>query len=248
MAVIVDVAGANIGRDDTPAWAVHTQRAFQLLRRANQTRDGHRKARPRVAMVQEMNDDDRAPEWSYARHTFRGFDWDPEQHGPGSLVPVATPGGLDWKTRTRVEFLSVGEAKVSPDRFMSVRVTRIPGLDAPIGWASFQLVAGAFTNPGQPAEQYRRDAWHVGASAVEHALADLRADGITVVGSCDSNKPGAWSFAVPGFDRIVTHGLDMLWVVQGKGKAAARVDVRRSDVVPLPIDGHDLLTATLALA
>lgn len=249
MTVTLDVAGANIGRDESPDWAIHTQRAFQLVRRARATRDSAGKTRARVAMVQEMNDDDRAPEWSYARHAFRGWDWWPDQGAKrGALVPVATPANWEGHPATRVHFLSSGEAKVSPDRYMTVRVNRIPGVDAPVGFASFQLVAGAWTNPGQPAEQYRRDAWHHGAQAVEDALLGYRTAGITVVGSCDSNRPGAWQFGVPGFQRVVTHGLDMLWVVDGKGPHAAQVDVKRSDVVPLPIDGHDLLVATLAIS
>lgn len=232
--VLLDWRGGNIGRGVAdPRARANMRRMRRPIRVAGQP------IKPGVAW-QEMNDDDEANETAIRRDLFPAPDfttWPNVDHRTGSLVPITLPSVWTtedaWATK-----VSDGMAKVSPDRYLTIRVARHRRLHAPLAFASWQWVAGAKTNPGQAHEDYRRDALADGFSGVRVELRDLQRDGITVVYAADTNWPGCPRL-LPGDHRVTQQGLDANGYVQGRGATAVRLDVRRRHRIPLNIDGHD---------
>jgi hypothetical protein len=232
--VSLTVKVANIGR------GVPTEVTRANLRRVRRRPPF---AGPQAVLWQELDDDDRPPEWTiltdlYAPPSYRT---QPTPGHPGQHVPITIPA--PWKvvdhTSTKV---SDGLAHVSPDRYVTELVATHPDLDDPIAFISFQLVAGAFTNTGQAAEAYRRKAWSEGFSGAKGIVYAAVLKGMTVIGGCDANNP-----RMPGIHPrahvLVHRSLDYLWVVEG----STEVRVKRRGTIPLSIDGHSALFAKLDL-
>lgn len=245
--VLLPLQGANIGRHADEA----TTRANIRRVRLGVPDRGELPARAPAVCWQEVNDDNPpVNERDLITHAFPRPDfttWPNFDHAKGSLVPVTMPAPWDtnmaWVTK-----ISDGKAHVQPDRYLTVRVMRHPALDAPLAVVSWQMVQGAFTDPGQPHEAYRRHSWlDVQWPAVRAEVTELVYDGITVAYAADTNRPDCprvrWDDV-----RVVQQGLDALGYVSGRGRAALRVDVRRTWRVPLNIDGHDGTGALLALS
>jgi hypothetical protein len=251
-AVLLPLQGANIGRHvDLPQTRVNIAR----VRRGPQA-EGHlpHTLHPGAAW-QEVNDDNHpVDERDLIGEAFPRPDfttWPRFDHHVGSLVPVTMPAPWacadpredQWATK-----MSDGKAHVQPDRYITVRVMRHPLLDGPLGLVSWQNVQGAFTDPGQDHEGYRRDSW-LGDQwpAIRTEVTGLVRDGITVGYAADTNRPHCpllrWDDV-----RVVQQGLDALGYVEGRGRHALQVAVRRSWRVPLNIDGHDGTGALLALS
>lgn len=198
---------------------------------------------PSGVLWQELDDDDRPWERGilhnlYTDHTT----WPPHNHMPGCAVPVTLPD--PWRiaehTATKV---SDGKAKISPDRYVVRVVATHPDLTDPVAFVSFQLVAGAFTNPGQAAEQYRRDAYAAGFAGAKGIVHDTALQGLTVIGGNDGNNPRMAAIH-PRQQTVVHQSLDYLWVVEG----STRVSVRAKGITDLSIDGHNSPWAVLDLS
>jgi hypothetical protein len=244
--VLLPLQGANIGR-----------RASGPQTSANIGRVRHAAPlhRPPAVCWQEVNDDN-APvdERDYITEDFPRPDfttWPRFDRHVGALVPVTTPAPwacADPRTDQWAHKISDGEPHVQPDRFITVRVVRHPAVDAPLGLVSWQNVQGAYTDPGQPREAYRRASWlHQWHDGIQPEVTALVRDGITVAYAADTNRPGCpllrWDDV-----RVTQQGLDALGYVPGRGRRALDVRVLRTWRVPLNIDGHDGTGALLALS
>lgn len=245
--VLLPLQGANIGR-----------RVDQAKTRANIVRVRHADPRedlePAVCW-QEVNDDNAPVDErdligdTFPRPTFST--WPRFDRAKGSLVPVTVPAPWacrdphadQWATK-----ISDGEAHVQPDRFLTVRVVRHPGLAAPLALVSWQNVQGAYTDPGQHREPYRRASWlHQWHDGIQPEVNALVRDGITVAYASDTNRPRCpllrWDDV-----RVLQEGIDALGYVPGRGRTALDVVVRRTWDLGLTIDGHRGTGALLALA
>lgn len=248
MSVLLPLEGANIGRKVEEARA---RRAIRAMRQGV-PQEVYRKfgvTRPGVCW-QEINDDNPGVDErdliteAFPPESFTT--WPRFDHRVGSLVPITMP--LPWRADDQwADLLGHGKALVQPDRYITVRVMLHPLLSAPLGVVSWQQVQGAFTDPGQPWEQYRHDEWFDQWHAVQVEVRDLVRDGITVAYAADTNRPRCpllrWDDT-----RVVQQGLDALGYVPGRGRSALDVKVRRTWRVPLPVDGHDGTGALLALS
>lgn len=242
--VLLPVEGANIGRHVS---ASQTQANIRRVRLG--VPESARAGQKPAVCWQEVNDDN-APvdERDYIGDLFPRPDFTtwPRFDRMGSLVPVTMPA--PWTVEDqRAHLMSHGKAKVQPDRYLTTRVMRHPLLDAPLAVLSWQMVQGAFTDPGQPEEAYRRHSWlEVQWPAVQAEVTDLVRDGITVAYAADTNRPGCPRLRWDDH-RVVQQGLDALGYVEGRGRALG-VRVLRTWRVPLNIDGHDGTGALLALS
>lgn len=236
--VRLTVKGANIGRGVPTAVA---RRNMARVKHGGPTPSWRV---PQIVCWQELDDDDAADErqaLSDLFPSFRYMTWPPRSHGPGHLVPITWPD--PWKRHAvRAEKVSDGLALVTPDRY----VTRVdlwhPKLPDPVAFISFQLVAGAWTNPGQIAEPARKALWEDGWAGARRMVAQAAKEGLTVVWNADTNRPRCPPIHLLE-QRVVTHGLDCLGLVPG----SVAVRVRGKGVIPLDIDGHDAIWARLDL-
>jgi hypothetical protein len=245
--ILLPLQGANIGR-----------RADQAQTRANIKRVRHADPRqdlePAVGW-QEVNDDN-APvdERDLITETFPAdtfTTWPRFDRHVGALVPVTLP--LPWRpidpsTDQWAHKISDGEAGIQPDRFITVRIARHPDLPAPLAVVSWQNVQGAYTDPGQSREGYRRASWaHQWHDGIVPEVTSLVRDGITVAYAADTNRPRCpllrWDD-----HRVLQAGIDALGYVPGRGRHALSVDVRRTWDLGLNIDGHRGTGALLALS
>jgi hypothetical protein len=243
--VLLPLQGANIGR-----------RVSRPETRANIIRvrngDPRKDLDPAVGW-QEVNDDN-APvdERDLITETFPAGDfttWPRFDRHVGALVPVTVPAPwhLDKPADQWATKISDGRAHIQPDRYLTVRVMRHPLLTAPLALVSWQNVQGAFTDPGQDHEGYRRGSWlHQWHDGIQPQINALVRDGITTAYTADTNRPGCpllrWDD-----HRVLQQGLDALGYVEGRGRSALSVTVRRTWTVPLTIDGHDGTGGLLAL-
>lgn len=250
-AVLLPLQGANIGRRVS---AGETATNVAIMRRRPAGWPAGLAFHPGVGW-QEVNDDnapvdERDPiNDAFPRPDFTT--WPRFDHQVGSLVPVTMPAPwacVDPQTDQWASLMSHGKSLVQPDRYLTVRVMRHPELDAPLAVVSWQMVQGAFTDPGQPHEAYRRGSWlDVQWPAVQAEVTGLVRDGITTAYVADTNRPRCplirWDDT-----RVVQQGLDALGWVPGRSRHALQVRVRRTWRKDLTIDGHDGTGALLALS
>lgn len=231
------VKGYNLGRAKGRGANTVTLRTMVKARNAG-PRGMIRKDR-QVVMEQEMDDDDQAPEWRMHRRLYPPglYDSWPDPGQPGNHVPITIPRDLDTRGHRAVE-VSDGLAKVTPDRYVTRRIAVTS--KGPLAFVSFQLVAGAWTNPGQSHEAERRHLWNEGFAGAKRVIGDLAAKGITTVYQCDGNNPHM-AKVHPREVRLVHRGLDYLGLVPGDLK----VRVKDTGWADLNLDGHDLLWALL---
>lgn len=230
---------ANIGRDVT-----------QALARANMTKIRRTGQALLGVAWQELDDDDRADERAILDDLFprdQFTTWPPRDSGAGHLVPITLP--RPWQSVDQwAHKVSDGRSGISPDRYVTIRLATHPELegdqaDHPVAFVSFQLVAGAFTNKGQAAEDYRRDAWASGWAGAKVIVRDLVRDGVSVIWSADTNRPKCPAIH-PRETRVATHDLDCTGFVRGAGKYTTRIVPLNHGVIPLTIDGHECLRVT----
>lgn len=244
--------GGNVGRPEDPRLS---RRAFARIR-AMGPKGPHRDD-PTVEALAEVDDDDKPDEramisalWPAKLHNV----WPPVRHA-GQLVPVILDRDLVDLGRRPVHNdavrISEGLPKVTPNRDVTLRRVDL-GFAKPVTFAAFQLVAGAFTNPGQFAERERRLRWDEGwhGSASHPGVVDLFADevrnGVTVIYYADTNRPRCPKVH-PRERRVVQVGLDVLGVIPGKGPDAVRVATLSKGHEPSPVDGHVFPWASLRL-
>jgi hypothetical protein len=243
--VLLPLEGANIGRRVTAAKTLANVRRVE----AATPRD----LEPAVCW-QEVNDDN-APvdERADLTQVFPApaySTWPRFDPRPGALVPVTLPAPwacADPHHDQWAHLMSHGKAHVQPDRYVTVRVVRHPLLAAPLAVMSWQNVQGAYTDPGQADEGYRRASWASQWEVVQAEVTTLVREGITVVYAADTNRPKApllrWDDV-----RVLQQGIDALGYVPGRGRHALDVAVRRTWDLGLNIDGHRGTGALLALS
>jgi len=244
--VLLPWQGANIGRrvpDGKAAANIARMRTMpaalappNALRRPGCAWQEVNDDNPRVDERDHINDEFPRPSWT----TWPRFD-----HRPGALVPVTIPA--PWAMEDQwTRQISDGRAHVQPDRFLTVRVMRHPLLAAPMAFLSWQQVQGAFTDPGQRDEAYRKASWPAQFHRVKVEARALVKDDITVAYAADTNRPGC-PLLLWDDHRVKQQGLDALGYIEGRGRHHVHVRVRRTWRVPLNIDGHDGTGALLAL-
>lgn len=234
--VRLTIKTANIGRD-VPA--ARTRANIERLKRTPM-----RGRRQQAVLWQELDDDDKPWERGMVHDLYPAVRWDtvPAARQPGCHVPVTLP--KPWRiVEHHATKVSSGKAKISPDRYVNLTIATHPQLADPVGFVSFQLVAGAWTNPGQAEEAYRADAWAEGFAGAKAVVNDAALTGLTVIGGNDANNPHMPAIH-PRAHVIVHQSLDYLWYVEG----STTVRVRGKGITNLTIDGHESPWARLDLS
>jgi hypothetical protein len=91
-------------------------------------------------------------------------------------------------------------------------------------------VSGAFSNPGQRAEEWRDERWAIGHAAHGALVRAFNAEGLTVVGGGDFNRRGDIPDLSPACRWVAGAGYDHLYVSQAKNGTRVhpgRVQVNR---------------------
>lgn len=108
-----------------------------------------------------------------------------------------------------------GKEHVSPHRVATwVRLQR-NGSSAPsFVVVNTHFVSGAYSNPGQPEEQWRRAMWAVAHDKMSALVQGFLSQGYTVIGGGDFNRTGAFPGFAPGHRWLINGGYDHLWTCE----------------------------------
>lgn len=143
-----------------------------------------------------------------------------------------------------------GLAHVSPSREASwavIQPKRPHHAVKPLALVGVHYVSGAFSHPGQRAEEWRRGHWDIGHAAHGDLVRTFNAEGLTVVGGGDFNRRGEVPDLSPACRWVAGSGYDHLYVSQAKG--GTRVHLRRSIVTKAGLHtDHPAVSAVLDLA
>lgn len=154
-------------------------------------------------------------------------------------VPISLPAG--WPVRSSsVELVHAGRRGVSPARYLTTACTVVDGI----------LVAFVNVHPvskprrGVPASSWRIARWAQYHDRLREHVAELVAEGYTVLVGGDLNRVN-----VPAFNArqrtLIAAGLDHLWIVPARGVAV--VDVQASKIRRTLLMDHPILSAVVEL-
>lgn len=124
------------------------------------------------------------------------------------------------------EQLHGGLAHVSPHRVVTWAKLARKGRPEvpPVAVVNTHLVQGAFTDPGQAEEAWRLAAWNASHDKIAELVARFLAEGTSVVGGGDFNRPGTWPAFGPGCRWLLHGGLDHLYASDAPGGARVQLD------------------------
>ena len=131
------------------------------------------------------------------------------------------------------EKLHGGLAHVSPTRLLTwvVAQPRRPHRPVPpVAIINTHYVSGAFTHPGQAREDWRRAHWDIGHASHGALVRTFNAEGLTVIGAGDFNRPGEVPDLSPACRWVANARYDHVYVSEAKGGTRVhpgKVTVRR---------------------
>lgn len=173
----------------------------------------------RVVMHQEIGE----PEDHHDVAQAYGRRW---QHvETGTVQPIALTRG--WRVLEHgVEKLHGGLAHVSPARILTWAVAqprRPHRAVKPVALVNVWNVSGAFTHPNQSAEAWRRAHWDIGHADHGALVRTFNAEGLTVLGAGDFNRPGDVPDLSPACRWVAGARYDHVYVSEAKGGTRVHV-------------------------
>lgn len=176
----------------------------------------------KIGAFQEIGPEDIAA----LKATFPAANW--VRVGKGDECPIVVQRAGFRVDEFQLVPMHGGKHAVTPHRITSralirtrFRVRRLPRFRT----LAKHTVSGAFTHPGQVAEDWRREHWAIDKRKTEQLMLDDIANGVSGIVLGDLNRYNdGWEYDVPGFRWVAHHKFDHIGVWEAPGGLRFHVD------------------------